>query len=154
MQLIKVNGELAICDKLLVRRKWNLVGLYECNNVLKIIPRSTGCCFSVTHLANVSIEVDGEDRGIRSLKLESPLGELEQLLKTVLEPVEFMCQVWRKERESLRAWELFVIEMSKKENIWPITKSSINPSSSRPSFHGENVYSFWRLEYWPEQTSD
>ena len=52
-----------------------------------------GCCFSVTHLANVSIEVDGVDRGIRSLKLESPLGELEQLLKTVLEPVEFMCQV-------------------------------------------------------------
>ena len=52
-----------------------------------------GCCFSTSTLAGVRLEIDGVDRGSRTVKLESALGELEQLLKINNDPIEFMCQV-------------------------------------------------------------
>ena len=51
------------------------------------------CCFSESTLAGVRLEIDGVDRGSRTLKLESTMGELEQLLKISNDPIEFMCQV-------------------------------------------------------------
>ena len=53
----------------------------------------TNCrSFTVTHLASVRVEVDGFDRGARDIKLESPLGELDQLLRVSMDPVLLMCQ--------------------------------------------------------------
>ena len=54
----------------------------------------TGCCFSASTLAGVRLEIDGVDRGSRTVKLESALSELEQLLKINNDPIEFMCQVY------------------------------------------------------------
>ena len=51
------------------------------------------CCFSASCLAGIRLEIDGVDRGSRTVKLESTLGELEQLLKISHDPIEFMCQV-------------------------------------------------------------
>ena len=52
-----------------------------------------GSCFSESTLAGVRIEIDGVDHGSRTIKLESILGELEQILKLNTDPIEFMCQV-------------------------------------------------------------
>ena len=49
-------------------------------------------CFTITNLASLRVEVDGVDKGTRVIKLESPLSELDQLLKAVLDPMDFMCQ--------------------------------------------------------------
>ena len=42
--------------------------------------------------AGLRVEVDGQDRGTRIIKLESAVSELDQLLKTALDPMDFMCQ--------------------------------------------------------------
>ena len=39
------------------------------------------------------MEIDGVDRGSRTVKIESTLTELEHLLKMNNDPIEFMCQV-------------------------------------------------------------
>ena len=52
-----------------------------------------GCCFSESVLAGVRLEIDGTDRGSRTIKIESTLSELEYLLKMNNDPIEFMCQV-------------------------------------------------------------
>ena len=52
-----------------------------------------GSCFSESVLAGVRLEIDGIDRGSRTVKIESTLSELEYLLKMNNDPVELMCQV-------------------------------------------------------------
>ena len=52
-----------------------------------------GCCFSESTLAGIRLEIDGTDRGSRTMKIESTLSELEQLLRINNDPIEFMCQV-------------------------------------------------------------
>ena len=51
------------------------------------------CCFTITSLASLRVEVDGMDGGTRILKVESTMSEMDQLLKTALDPMDFMCQV-------------------------------------------------------------
>ena len=53
---------------------------------------SADFCFNITSLASLRVEVDGLDRGTRIIKLESAVSELDQLLKTALDPMDFMCQ--------------------------------------------------------------
>ena len=38
------------------------------------------------------LEVDGANRGCRTLRLESNLSEMDHLIKVALDPLEFMCQ--------------------------------------------------------------
>ena len=66
--------------------EWRFLNPY---NVQATVPAK---CFTVTHLASVRVEVDGLDRGARDIKLESPLGELDQLLRVSMDPVLMMCQ--------------------------------------------------------------
>lgn len=66
--------------------EWRFLNPY---NVQATVPAK---CFTVTHLASVRVEVDGFDRGARDIKLESPLGELDQLLRVSMDPVLMMCQ--------------------------------------------------------------
>ena len=66
--------------------EWRFLNPY---NVQATVPAK---CFTVTHLASVRVEVDGFERGARDIKLESPLGELDQLLRVSLDPVLVMCQ--------------------------------------------------------------
>ena len=66
--------------------EWRFLNPY---NVQATVPAR---CFTVTHLARVRVEVDGLDRGARDIKLESPLGELDQLLRVSMDPVLMMCQ--------------------------------------------------------------
>ena len=51
-----------------------------------------GCCFSICNLASLRLEVDGANRGCRTLRLESNLSEMDHLIKVALDPLEFMCQ--------------------------------------------------------------
>lgn len=60
-------------------------------NLLVTIPN---CCFSVCNMAALRLEVDGANRGSRSIRLESTLSEIDQLLKTSHDPIEFMCQAF------------------------------------------------------------
>ena len=66
--------------------EWRFLNPY---NVQATVPAK---CFTVTHLASVRVHVDGIDRGTRDVKLEAPLGELDQLLRASMDPVLMMCQ--------------------------------------------------------------
>ena len=50
------------------------------------------CLFSKSSLVNVYLEVDGESKGFRQLKCESKTHELDSLLSTLCDPMEFLCQ--------------------------------------------------------------
>ena len=50
------------------------------------------CCFSVNTMASMRLEIDGANRGCRTIRLESNLSQMDQLLKMTIDPIEFMCQ--------------------------------------------------------------
>lgn len=50
------------------------------------------CFFGHSQYVHVHVRCGSESLGVRSLKCESKMGELRQLLESVLDPVEFMCQ--------------------------------------------------------------
>jgi len=43
-------------------------------------------------MASLRLEIDGSNRGCRTIRLESNLSEIDHLLKVALDPLEFMCQ--------------------------------------------------------------
>ena len=53
---------------------------------------SLDCCFSVNTMASMRLEIDGANRGCRTIRLESNLSQMDQLLKMTIDPIEFMCQ--------------------------------------------------------------
>ena len=57
-----------------------------------IISFFLGCCFSVCNIASLRLEIDGSNRGCRTIRLESNLSEMDHLIKVALDPLEFMCQ--------------------------------------------------------------
>ncbi|XP_059091357.1 uncharacterized protein LOC131886916 isoform X1 [Tigriopus californicus] len=68
--------------------EWRFLNPY---NIQASLP---SCCFSSTTLAGVRVEIDGQECGIRSIKLESILGELEHLMRQTLDPLDVMCQAF------------------------------------------------------------
>ena len=50
------------------------------------------CLFARSSLVSLHLELDGESRGFRQLKCESRAHELDSLLQTALDPMEFLCQ--------------------------------------------------------------
>ena len=50
------------------------------------------CLFARSSLVSLHLELDGESRGFRQLKCESRGHELDSLLQTALDPMEFLCQ--------------------------------------------------------------
>ena len=50
------------------------------------------CLFSKSSLVNLYLEIDGESKGFRQLKCESRTHELDSLLATLCDPMEFLCQ--------------------------------------------------------------
>ena len=52
----------------------------------------TDCCFSVCNVASLRLEIDGANRGCRTIRLESSLSQIDHLLKVSHDPIEFMCQ--------------------------------------------------------------
>ena len=50
------------------------------------------CLFTKSALVQLYLEVDGESRGFRQLKCESRTHELDSLLQSVCDPLEFLCQ--------------------------------------------------------------
>lgn len=51
-------------------------------------------CLEVSSIVNVVVEKNGNVLGARPVKCESRLRELDQILRSVIDPVEFMCQVF------------------------------------------------------------
>nr|CAD7588502.1 unnamed protein product [Timema genevievae] len=51
------------------------------------------CCLEVSMLVNVYVEKNGEPLGCRQVKCESRMRELDQMLRSWDNPLEFMCQV-------------------------------------------------------------
>ena len=43
-------------------------------------------------MAALRLEIDGANRGCRTIRLESNLSQMDQLLKMTIDPIEFMCQ--------------------------------------------------------------
>ena len=43
-------------------------------------------------MASMRLEIDGANRGCRTIRLESNLSQMDQLLKMTIDPIEFMCQ--------------------------------------------------------------
>ena len=50
------------------------------------------CLFAKSSLVNLYLEIDGESKGFRQLKCESKTHELDSLLATLCDPMEFLCQ--------------------------------------------------------------
>ena len=50
------------------------------------------CCFSVCNLASLRLEIDGANRGCRTVRIESSLSQIDHLLKMSHDPIDFMCQ--------------------------------------------------------------
>ena len=50
------------------------------------------CLFAKSSLVNLYLEVDGESKGFRQLKCESRTHELDSLLTSLCDPMEFLCQ--------------------------------------------------------------
>lgn len=52
-------------------------------------------CLEVSSIVNVIVEKNGNVLGARPVKCESRLRELDQILRSVNNPIDFMCQVRR-----------------------------------------------------------
>ena len=78
--LEKSNGQRMSLDEVKLRNPFTL---------LVTLPV---CLFSKSSLVNLYLEIDGEAKGFRQLKCESKTHELDSLLSTLCDPMEFLCQ--------------------------------------------------------------
>ena len=61
-------------------------------NPLTLLVSFPVCLFSKSSLVSLYLEVDGESKGFRQLKCESKTQELNSLVDSVCDPMEFLCQ--------------------------------------------------------------
>ena len=61
-------------------------------NPLTLLVAFPVCLFSKSSLVSLHLEVDGESKGFRQVKCESKTQELDSLLGTACDPLEFLCQ--------------------------------------------------------------
>lgn len=78
--LEKSNGQRMTLDDMKIRNPFTIMITFPV------------CLFSKSSLVNLYLEIDGESKGFRQLKCESRTHELDSLLATLCDPMEFLCQ--------------------------------------------------------------
>lgn len=68
------------------------IQLLKINNLLTLL-FITVSCLQVSVLVNVIVEKNGQVLGQRSVKCESRMRELDQLIRSLDNPLNFLCQV-------------------------------------------------------------
>jgi len=76
----KTNGQKMAVDDVKLKNPYTLMVTFPV------------CLFAKSCLVNLYLEIDGESKGFRQLKCESKTHELDSLLATLCDPMEFLCQ--------------------------------------------------------------
>jgi len=76
----KTNGQKMAVDDIKLKNPFTLMVTFPV------------CLFAKSCLVNLYLEIDGESKGFRQLKCESKTHELDSLLASLCDPMEFLCQ--------------------------------------------------------------